>query len=518
MLGSTPIVRRLPVGLALALWLFGCSFEVDSSRKRCDSAGLCAEGFRCVQNVCVEDDGSGENGGVCRSYQPVCDDELVCVEGRCGPAPSGDAGAVDSGAVTMKDGGPDSGEVEDAGPNDTGLPDAAPACGGAGDPCCAAASCQDGLTCRGDRCICFAELTSNEFETCARTASGAVFCAGRNDHGQIGDGLAGGVRRIPVQVGLPDAARTISCGAFHACATVANDLFCWGSNADGELGLGEAVTGDVPSPLSRAGAPEDIVQLALGGYHSCARTAGDQVWCWGRDQDQQVGLPGPAPRPDVQLPTRVAGLPSGHVSDLTSGGFHTCAIVDGFVWCWGLNGDGQLGVGMTSTSTPTPTQVVTIDHVVDVAAGDWHTCGLRDDGTVWCWGRNASGQLGRNFTGGAQPVPAQVVNIGGAGDPIVAISSMDDHSCAIDREGTLHCWGNDEEGQLGQRVTGPPIPAPVVPQGIGPVLDVAGGRRHTCATTVEGAIVCFGANGYGELGNGLPTGTGTATPSLFACP
>ncbi len=431
---------------------------------------------------------------------------------------AGDAGPPDMGA----DGGaPDIGDMgemlPDIGPPDMGPADIGADCGGADQTCCENNTCQAGFTCRDDRCLCLAQLSSGEHQTCAIFADGAAQCVGSNLFGQIGDGLVGGNRPMPTPVLLPGPAQSLVNGAFHTCARLASGVYCWGSNRESQLGLGPSVMGDVPSPILVASAPSNVLQLALGSFHSCARAQDNTLSCWGENEYTQIGLDAPVPRPNVELPTQVPGLPAGTLQDVTTGAFHTCAVVDGSVWCWGFNVQAQLGVGETFTSTPTPSEVIGLDQVIDIAAGDWHTCALRSDGDLWCWGRNSSGQLGRGVSG-TPGLTAMPILGTGLTLPIRSFATMDDHTCAIDADQQLFCWGDNSRGQIGQRTSGPPQPTPVAVQGLGTVLDVAGGRRHTCTTTTEGAIFCFGDNGFGELANGGYARTGTPTPSLFACP
>ena len=189
---------------------------------------------------------------------------------------------------------------------------------------------------------------------------------------------------------------------------------------------------------------------------------------------------------------------------ITAGAYHTCALLsDRTVQCWGRNDDGQLGDGTWSSSS-TPVRVGGLTGVAAVSGGGYHTCALLGDGTVRCWGRNTEGQLGDGTTAGSL-TPVQVVGITGA----VAVSGGYEHTCALLGDGTVRCWGRNAEGQLGDGTrTGSSTPVRVV--GITGAVAVTGGWwHHTCALLRDGTVQCWGQNDFGQLGNGTTTGSST---------
>jgi alpha-tubulin suppressor-like RCC1 family protein len=130
---------------------------------------------------------------------------------------------------------------------------------------------------------------------------------------------------------------------------------------------------------------------------------------------------------------------------VAAGGYHTCAIKeDGSLWCWGDNEEGQIGDG-TWEDKKSPVKIIE-SGVVSVAAGGFHTCAIKEDGSLWCWGKNDSGQLGYDSdeANEAKNTPVQIMESG-----VVAVAAGLYHTCAIKQDGSLWCWGSNEDGQLG---------------------------------------------------------------------
>ena len=186
---------------------------------------------------------------------------------------------------------------------------------------------------------------------------------------------------------------------------------------------------------------------------------------------------------------------------------HTIYVKDdGTVWAWGNNNNGQLGDG-SATSKNTPVQVSGLYSMTAVAAGSGHTVALKNDGTVWAWGNNSTGQLGNgNFTP-SNPTPAQVSGLSGMSSGVViAVAAGYDHTVALKNDGTVWAWGNNATGQLGNgNIT--PSNTPVQVSGLSGVTAVAAGFGHTVALKSDGTVRTWGNNTKGQLGNGLTNGT-----------
>jgi hypothetical protein len=186
---------------------------------------------------------------------------------------------------------------------------------------------------------------------------------------------------------------------------------------------------------------------------------------------------------------------------LDAGHYHTCGISEaGSLWCWGRNSRGVLGVGSTSSSIATPTQVGSATDWQSVAAGYRHSCGIRA-GQLWCWGSDTFGQLGNgNVTTGSQYSPVRV----GTFSDWTQVEAGRHHTCGIRTESgftKLYCWGSNASGQVGDG-TKTDAHSPIRIFGPGGVqwAQVAAGARHTCALSGGGEIFCWGSNSDGQLG------------------
>jgi len=213
---------------------------------------------------------------------------------------------------------------------------------------------------------------------CARLADGSVVCWGTNDHGQLGDGTFAPRERPVAVVGLHDAA-DLALSYLQSCARRrSGSVVCWGRTEPGPLGR-STFNRARPTPIAGL---TDAVEIGAGGEHVCARRRSGSVVCWGENRTGQLGDGTLAPRPNVPAP--VPGLDD--AVELAIGGYHSCARrASGEVVCWGENALGQLGDG-TNVLRATPTPVVGLGTVVDVAAGFRHTCARRTGGDTYCWG------------------------------------------------------------------------------------------------------------------------------------
>jgi alpha-tubulin suppressor-like RCC1 family protein len=206
------------------------------------------------------------------------------------------------------------------------------------------------------------------------------------------------------------------------------------------------------------------------------------------------------------------------VAEVATGDHHSCARKDdGTLWCWGTNDDGELGDG-TKTAHPTPVQVTALGNAVaGVAAGFAHTCAIKNDGTLWCWGRNDRGQLGNGTTiGSASPVKVTAL-----GTTVLAVSAGITHTCARRTNGYAYCWGANENGELGSDAPNDSsTPLQVTAVVLGSIVEeIAAGADYTCARNANGAVYCFGANTYGQLGDGTANPATMPTKVLLGvCP
>ena len=363
--------------------------------------------------------------------------------------------------------------------------------------------------------------------TCALTSVGGVKCWGYNDEGQLGNNTNSGTTSAnptPVDVsGLTSGVVAIAAGDNHTCAlTTAGGVTCWGYNYYGQLGNSTNFGAPNPTPADVGGLTSGVAAIAAGGNYTCALTTAGGVKCWGLNSDGQLGNSTNAgtnnPNP---TPADVSALTSG-VKVIAAGIDHTCALTmaDG-IKCWGLNNYGQLG-NSTNTGTnnpnPTPADVSGFTSgVAAIAAGGNHTCALTAASGLKCWGLNHLGQLGNSTnTGTTNPNPTPA-DVSGLTSGVAAIAAGYGHTCALTSAGGVKCWGSNQYGELGNNKNSGalnPNPMPADVSGLSSaVAAIAAGGNHTCALTTGGRVKCWGLNYYGELGNGVYSGTTNPNPT-----
>jgi len=336
-----------------------------------------------------------------------------------------------------------------------------------------------------------AALSAGGSASCVMRQDGSVSCWGRNDDGQLGDGTIT-PRSAGVRVsGLTDAA-ALAVGERHACAVRTNgSVVCWGADDRGQLGDGGGVA--QRTPIAVPGVAGATAVVAGSGF-SCALLADRSAVCWGDDRNGEIGdgAPGATPRPA----TPVLGLADAR--SLSAHWQHACAVLlDGSVVCWGSNSSGQLGDG-TQIDRAQPVAVPNLQNVVAVTTGLSHSCAMTA-GAIRCWGDNSQGQLGSNASGASgamvQPTLVPIVI-----DP-VAIAAGAQHTCAVRLNGQVLCWGQNSSGQLGEGSMSS-LAEPVPVTGLGNGVKVPAGATFSCAATSDGAIFCWGDDQYGQLGTG----------------
>jgi alpha-tubulin suppressor-like RCC1 family protein len=364
-------------------------------------------------------------------------------------------------------------------------------CGGCGMRCGVAGRCE------GARCDDVEQVTAGVHHSCAVREAGGVLCWGWNELGQLGDGGEDRAPRpTPVAVADLDDAVQVSAGAAYTCALrEGGTIACWGDNLVGQLGDGTGPDGGPmrTRPTAVLGI-DDAVEIAAGYSHTCARRASGAVACWGINSSDQIGAPA------VQYAT--APLEVGDLAEAVAIGMgtsHSCAVrAAGTVACWGSNRSGQLGVGSLTTQLGV-VDVVGLADATAVAAGASFTCALRISGELACWGYNGSGQLGDGTTERRlTPTPVPAITA-------ATVTASHGHAFALDRRGAVWAWGDNSAGQLGDGSTASRSEPGVVTGLDGTsdaAIDVEAGGSHGCAVTSSRAIVCWGANLFGQLGDG----------------
>jgi alpha-tubulin suppressor-like RCC1 family protein len=353
-----------------------------------------------------------------------------------------------------------------------------------------------------------AAIAAGADHTCALLGGGHIECWGANGAGQLGDGTRSGPQscdgspcaRTPVLVrGLSDAVAIAAGGAETCAARRGGAIDCWGA------GVGA-------KPLA-VGGVSGAVSISVGGEEACALLGGGGVECWAANAASRGGA------------AAVGGVRNAVA--ISAGAQHACALIaGGSVECWGANGYGQLGTGTSvgpqncagAACSRVAVTVAGVSGAVAIAAGDDHTCAIVAAGAVDCWGYNFAGELGVGTSSGpavcsggewCSPRAIAVAGLSGAS----SIAAGGDHTCVI-AAGALDCWGYNSYGQLGDGQSGGPqtcywqlvrcAKTPVASGGLARVVAVAAGGDHTCAVLAGGRISCWGADWFGDLGDGAP--------------
>ena len=322
---------------------------------------------------------------------------------------------------------------------------------------------------------------------CAAFFDGHVSCWGENGSGQLGNATQVG-SVIPVEVADVRSALKVSVGNGTSCALLrTGSATCWGSNDRGQLGNGSAIDSASPVALEH---PMTTAEISARGDFSCALMADGTARCWGPGSYVGGGIP-----PQRTTAVSVTGLIN--AKKMSVGNRHSCAVLeDGRAMCWGINPNQlvNLGNGASSAST-TPVLVSDVTQAVDVTVGEFHSCLLFTDGSIKCWGKGS--QLGVNsaFTAFA---PHDALNLGKA----VQVSAGFDHTCALLADASVQCWGGNSSGQAGNGRTYLIEATPVVVQGVTDAVQISSGDAYTCAVLSNGKVTCWGANDFGQLGDG----------------
>ena len=297
--------------------------------------------------------------------------------------------------------------------------------------------------------------------------------------------------------------QSVSAEFEHTCAiTTGGSAYCWGRNNNGQLGDDTETPRATPVPVSGA---LTFHSLSAGEpAHTCGVTTTGSAHCWGVNLNGQLG---------VGLGMGVSRTPIQVSGDLTfqsvsAGRLYSCGItINGAAYCWGLNDNGQLGA-VTGLGSPTPVLVAGGLTFQSVDAGFTHTCGVTSDDAAYCWGDNSLGEIGDGTTTD-QVTPVQV----SGGLTFTSVSAGFLHSCGITVGGAAYCWGSNSMGQLGDGTT-TDRSTPVVVSGGLTFQSVSAGSRYNCGITTNASAYCWGFNNNGTLGDG--TTIDRSTPVLVS--
>lgn len=335
-----------------------------------------------------------------------------------------------------------------------------------------------------------AKIGVGGYHACALLTDGTVDCWGDNVLGQRGEAPWINVNFfVPTPVANLAEVIDVNAGYVDSCAMFAGGrLSCWGSNRYGQLGNGTVTDWYDPTPVQGLAAK----QIALGSYSSCAVLTDNTVSCWGLNDDGQLG---DGTTTDRLAPTPVPGI--SNVVQVGAGISFNCALLaDGTVDCWGNNSGSDLCADLNvfhASATP----VAGLSGVTQISVGEGHACALLADGTVSCWGSNDVGQLGRDAVCASGTSNEKL-----AGPPgvipgltgVVQVAAGEFHTCARLQGGTVSCWGWNNAGQLGDGTTTDHTSPTLVP-GLSGVVQLSLGGSSTCALLDDHTVSCWGQIG-----------------------
>jgi alpha-tubulin suppressor-like RCC1 family protein len=358
----------------------------------------------------------------------------------------------------------------------------------------------------------------------------AVFCTGNNHEYQLGH-TSGSYSNAWTRVSLAnDAIATgLMAGDDHTCALADGRMQCWGDNANGRLGRGFAGPDQADADWTML--PGSTLTAGTNGATACAvidEGSGPEARCWGYGYNGSLGN---GSDDSSYTPVVPVGLTGSAITRIDGMDQRHCALMDGAVYCWGLNYRSRLGVGLSTSESDnckgepclrTPTQVVGLDssqNITMLAVGSEHICAARAD-RIWCWGENELGQIDPQSSDSTKSTPTV---ISGVPTPVDALHAGRNHTCALSG-GQIYCWGDDSLSQLGQ---GEPLfggrTATLVP-GLDNIIDLSLGDGHSCAIqdrTGDGrgdALLCWGWDSRSQLGIGSRPEHVLASPPCAPAP
>jgi hypothetical protein len=340
--------------------------------------------------------------------------------------------------------------------------------------------------------IAYQSVTAGARHSCAVGNNHRVYCWGSDAVGQLGVVPAVLERPAPTPIAAGALFTEVAAGAGHTCSVGQDfELRCWGANDAGQLGLGGTGGTGLPAVI---GSSFDYLSVVAGGSHTCALTQAGGALCWGQNSSGELG------RGDTAAGLRPAVAAGGHVFvQLAAGATHTCGLAaNGGAVCWGGNAFGQLGDSLRLDQTEPDS--VRGPGFAALAAGGSHTCGIAaGTGAAYCWGSNLRGESGSGLPDSGLVIPKPVTG----GLTLASLAAGGDFTCGLTTTGAAYCWGANDQGQLGDGTqTDRPAPTPV---GGGLTFTaLAAGDQHVCGVAADNAIYCWGDGTSGQLGLAVP--------------
>lgn len=315
----------------------------------------------------------------------------------------------------------------------------------------------------------FRQVAAHNQHSCAIRGDGKIFCWGQGDEGQIGNS-ANSDQDLATEVSTIEDAAYVSVGSNTSCAVNTSGMaYCWGQDRNGMLGTNGGGNANTPQQVDLI---SNFIKIETAYSHSCGLTANGRIYCWGDNTNGRNGLNGATDDQPALIDSTFTDFVDLDVNNENGCGLRS----NGDVWCWGNDSNGQLGQGAAGGDQDSPVKVDTTEKFIKITVGLDHVCGLKDDGTAYCWGDNTNGQIGNNDSGSDVLEPTQVANI----TDFVDLSAGATHTCGLISTGQLYCWGNGGDGRLGNNGTAASNTPSLVTQ-VSSFTDIAAGNRYTVA-------------------------------------
>jgi alpha-tubulin suppressor-like RCC1 family protein len=356
------------------------------------------------------------------------------------------------------------------------------------------------------------QIASGDFNPIARKSDGTIWIWGNEPNGQTGNGKVSSLTAPVAMSGLTTVTGFAGGHSFTTAVKADGTVWTWGYGFDGQAGNNTTVTtGCLCMTTPTQATITSVATVAAGAFHTLAIKTAGTLYSWGDNAQGQVSGSFTSPQP---LPVQVTGFTGGTTVTAVAGGArHSIALLsNGAVWTWGENARGQLGRGTCCANQSAPGKVTALSGTfIAVGAGDQHSIAVRNDGTVWTWGRNDFGQLGDNTTTD-RSAPVEVKDCSGGSCFLTGVTTVStgpgysEHVLARKSDGTVWSWGWNSNGQLGNGTSGNQSALPVQASGLTSMTKVAAGQYHSLGLKSDGTVWAWGSNTVGPVGQGTMEG------------
>lgn len=369
--------------------------------------------------------------------------------------------------------------------------------------------------------------------TCVITTLKNFYCWGSNTHGQVGNSIED---TLPVfepalildYINTPDQISSVAIGYRNACLlSKEGSILCWGQNATGAAGISDILDPQVfePTPINiTLPFGEFFKKVDSDGIHACGLTSANDLYCWGSNDQGQLGIDSLDPFEDVPTKVDTSSLAMGeYFIDIAAGYLHNCALSSlDKVYCWGINTKGEVGnsTGTAKYLKPVLTDLSALgagEKPIKLYSGYFNNCIISNLNKTYCWGSNPNGNIGIGVTGGNYNTPTLLTDFSLPNKYFKSLAMGFYFSCGIANNNLAYCWGRNNRGQLANgSLIDENTPAQVMSSIQFKSINV--GDYHSCALSVDDQLYCWGSNQLGQMGNNASPTSDFMVPTLIDIP